>query len=124
MRIDKYLWAVRVFKTRNKASQACKNDRVFVGEQAVKPSRDVKKGDIIQVKQNPVTYSYRVLGFLSKRVSAKLAVQYVEDVTPAEEKEKLEQVKRMKKYDRPKGWGRPTKKERRKLMQFKNKGLW
>lgn len=123
MRIDKYLWAVRIFKTRNQATQACKNKKIWVEDTPVKPSKEIKTGDVIKVKRNPVYMHYKVLEPLEKRVSAKLAVEYVEDITPKEEKDKLEEMRKVQKLKRPKGEGRPTKKERRQLDRFKRKGL-
>ena len=123
MRIDKYLWAVRLYKTRSKATEACKNKKIWMEDTPVKPSKDISEGDVIQVKRTPAVYTYRVLQPLGKRVSAKLAGDYVEDITPKEEKEKIEEIKQVQKLDRPKGLGRPTKKERRKLDQVKRKGI-
>jgi ribosome-associated heat shock protein Hsp15 len=112
IRIDKYLWAVRVFKTRSQATDACRRGRVIMDEIQVKPSRVVKEGDVIHVKRNPVVYSYRVKKLLGKRLSAKLIVDYVENITPEEELKKLE-VKETFFVRRDRGTGRPTKKERR-----------
>lgn len=121
LRIDKWLWAVRIFKTRSQAAEACKKGRVLIDEVQVKPSRVLKVGEIVFVKRPPVTYQYKVLGLLGKRQSASVAADYVEDITPDEEKVKLE----MKKYTgfeiRDRGVGRPTKKQRRLIDQLKRK---
>ena len=112
LRIDKYLWAVRIFKTRSQATDACRKGKVIIEEVQVKPSRVVKEGDVIRVKRNPVVYSYRVTKLLGNRLSAKLVVDYVENITPEEELKKLE-VKETFFVKRDRGAGRPTKKERR-----------
>jgi len=114
VRIDKYLWAVRVFKTRTLATEACKKGRVSVDDMPAKPSRTVTAGDVIEVKKMPILYSYRVKDPIEKRVGAKIVENYVENITPQEELHKLEmQDDFFVKRDR--GAGRPTKKERRLL---------
>jgi len=114
VRIDKYLWAVRVYKTRTLASEACKKGKVSVDDMPAKPSRTVTTGDVIEVKKMPVLYSYRVKDPIEKRVGAKVVDQFVENITPPEELQKLEmQDDFFIKRDR--GAGRPTKKERRLL---------
>jgi ribosome-associated heat shock protein Hsp15 len=118
VRIDKWLWAVRIYKTRSKATEACKKGRIIMDDLPVKPSREIVPGDIIQVKKAPVTRQYKVLALAEKRMSAKLTDDYVEDITPAEELELLETQKQMKWFNRKPGTGRPTKKERRKLDDF------
>lgn len=118
VRIDKWLWAVRIYKTRSKATEACKKGRILMDELPVKPSREIVPGDIIHVKKAPVTRLYKVLALAEKRMSAKLTDDYVEDITPAEELELLETQKKMKWFNRKPGTGRPTKKERRKLDDF------
>lgn len=118
VRIDKWLWAVRVFKTRSKATEACKKGRVLVDNLPVKPSREIAPGNIIHVKKAPITRQYKVLALAGKRMSAKLATEYIEDITPPDELEILETQKQMKWFDRKPGTGRPTKKERRKLDDF------
>jgi len=112
IRVDKWLWAVRIFKTRNQATEACKKGRILIREQPVKPSRVLRINDIIQVKRPPVVYSYKVTGLLAKRLSARLVKDYIEDVTPEQELEKLK-VKETFFISRDRGSGRPTKKERR-----------
>ena len=114
VRIDKYLWAVRLYKTRTLATEACKKGRVSMDDMPAKPSRTVTAGDVIQVRKMPVVYSYRIKDPIEKRVGAKIVDQYVEDITPQEELQKLEmQDDFFVKRDR--GAGRPTKKERRLL---------
>ena len=118
VRIDKWLWAVRVFKTRSQATEACKKGRVEIGDLPVKPSRDVHPGEVVKVRKPPYARSLKVLALAEKRMSAKLAADFVEDVTPAEEFEILEMQKQMNRNSRDRGAGRPTKKERRKLDDF------
>jgi len=119
-RIDKYLWSVRVYKTRAQATEACKKGRVSVGEQSAKPSKTIVPGDIIKVRKAPVYYSYRVIEPIQKRVGAKLVEKYMEDVTPQEELDKLEMQDDFF-VKRERGAGRPTKKERRELEKVKRK---
>lgn len=116
--MDKFLWAVRVFKTRAKSTEACKKGRVIVEGIDVKPSRNVKEGEIITVKKPPVNYRYKVHDFPKSRVSAKLVSQYIEDVTPEAEKEKLKMTDSFF-IKRETGSGRPTKKERREIDKLK-----
>jgi len=118
VRIDKFIWAVRLFKTRSISSRAVKGEQVLLNETKVKPSQSVKVGDVIKVKRLPIWRSYKIKELLSKRVGAKLVEDYLIDVTPAEEIEKLEMMKMMPGYDRERGKGRPTKKERRNLDDF------
>jgi ribosome-associated heat shock protein Hsp15 len=118
VRIDKWLWAVRVFKTRSQATEACKKGRVVIGDLPVKPSRDVHPGEVVKVRKPPLTRSFKVLALAEKRMSAKLAVDFIEDVTPPEELDILEMQKQMNWISRDRGAGRPTKKERRKLDDF------
>jgi ribosome-associated heat shock protein Hsp15 len=114
VRIDKYLWAVRVFKTRSLASEACRKGKVTIGEIPVKPSRTVTVGDVVQVKKMPVIYSCRVVDPIEKRVGAKIVHNYMEDITPPEELSKLDMQDDFY-VKRDRGAGRPTKKERRLL---------
>jgi ribosome-associated heat shock protein Hsp15 len=118
VRIDKWLWAVRIFKTRSIASEACKKGRVMVGNVTVKPSRTIRRGDIVQVRKPPVTFSFKVLDLTDKRMGAKLVPQYMENITPPDQYEILELNKISGFIDRQRGTGRPTKKERRDLEQF------
>lgn len=121
LRIDKWLWAVRVFKTRSQASEACKKGRVLIDDIQVKPSRIIKIGEIVFIKRPPVIYKFRVKGLLGKRQSAKVAADYVEDITPEEEKLKLD-MKRFTGFEiRDKRVGRPTKRERRLIDELKKK---
>lgn len=118
VRIDKWLWAVRVFKTRTVASDACKKGRVLIDNVSVKPSRMIRAGDIVQVRKPPVTFSFKVLDLSDKRMGAKLVPQFMENITPPEQYEILELNKISGFVDRQRGTGRPTKKERRDLDQF------
>ncbi|MCK4854417.1 MAG: RNA-binding S4 domain-containing protein [Bacteroidales bacterium] len=120
IRVDKWLWAVRIYKTRNQAAEACKKGRILIQDQPVKPSRVLKINDIIQVKRPPLVFSYKVNGLLAKRLSARLVKEYVEDITPESELEKLK-VKETFFISRDKGSGRPTKKERRIMDKLKGK---
>ncbi len=118
VRIDKWLWAVRIFKTRTVASDACKKGRVMIDNISVKPSRTVRVGDIVQVRKPPITFLFRVLDLSDKRMNAKLVPKFMENVTPPEQYELLELNKISGFVDRQRGTGRPTKKERRDLEQF------
>ena len=117
-RIDKWLWAARIYKTRSVAADACKNGRVTVGGANAKPSRMIKVGDTVSVRKSPVTYSFKVLQAIEQRVGAKLVPQVYENVTPAEQYELLEMTRISGFVDRARGTGRPTKKERRSLDAF------
>ena len=115
VRLDKYLWAVRVYKTRSDAADAIRNNRVMVNNAYAKPSREVQVGDIISVKKMPVTYSYKVLDLVSSRQGAKLVPQYCLNITPQEELDKLTTPRETIFVFRERGTGRPTKKERREI---------
>lgn len=117
-RIDKWLWASRIFKTRSIASDACKNGRVTKGGINVKPSHVIKIGDVISVKKPPITYSFKVLQCIENRVGAKLVPQIYENVTDPKQYELLEMSRISGFVDRARGTGRPTKKERRSLDAF------
>lgn len=120
-RIDKWLWAMRVFKTRTLATDQCKKGRVSVGPGdgvVVKPSRTIKPGDIIHVRKPPVQYSFRVLKLASNRLGAKLVPEYIENITPKEQYDLLDVVRISGFVDRRKGLGRPTKREGRELSRF------
>ena len=121
VRIDKWVWAVRIFKTRTVALDACKKGRVLIDNVSVKPSRMIRVGDVVQVRKPPVTFSFKVLGLSDKRMGAKLVPQFMENVTPPEQYEILELNKISGFVDRQRGTGRPTKKERRDLDQFTDK---
>jgi ribosome-associated heat shock protein Hsp15 len=118
IRIDKWLWAVRIFKTRTIALEACKKNRITVNDALAKPSRMIRIGDVISVRKPPVTYSFKVLALTSNRIGAKLVPEYVENITPPEQYEILNLQKISGFVDRAKGTGRPTKKERRDLDEF------
>lgn len=120
VRIDKWLWAVRIYKTRNKATEACKKGRISIDDLSVKPSREIHVGEIVKVKMAPIIRSYKVLATAEKRMSAANASGFVEDVTPPKELELLEAQKQMKWIGREQGTGRPTKKERRDMDDFFN----
>lgn len=118
VRIDKWLWAVRIFKTRSLATDACKMNRVSINGQLTKPSRLVKEGDVISVRKPPIEYSFKVLRVLNNRVGAKLVPEYMENVTPKEQYDILELQRLSRFVDRAKGLGRPTKKDRRDMESF------
>ena len=118
VRIDKWLWAVRIFKTRTIATDACKKGRVMLGDVPAKPARMIKVGDIVKVRKPPVTYSFRVLALTENRLGAKLVPDYMENITPKSELDLLEVVKISGFIDRRKGLGRPTKREGRELSRF------
>jgi len=118
VRIDKWLWAMRIFKTRTIATEACKKGRVYVGDALAKPSRTIKVGDVVKVRKPPVTYSFRVLALTQNRLGAKLVPDYMENITPQSELDLLEIVKISGFIDRRKGLGRPTKREGRELAEF------
>lgn len=122
-RIDKWLWAVRVFKTRTVSGEACKKGRVSVGGVVVKPSRLIKVGDVVDVRKPPVTYSFRVLALTENRLGAKLVADYMENITPKSELDLLEVVKISGFINRPKGLGRPTKREGRELRDFTEESM-
>lgn len=115
VRIDKWLWAVRIFKTRSDAAEACRTNRVTIGGSYTKPSREVKVGDVVTVRKTIVTYTYRVLAPVSSRVGAKLVTEYAEDLTPQSERDKLNIPKETIFIQRDRGTGRPTKRERRQI---------
>lgn len=117
-RIDKWLWAARIYKTRTLASDACKNGRITINGALAKPSRTVKVGDKVEVKKSPITYLFRVLQTIEKRVGAKLLPEVFENVTPPEQYELLEMNRISGFVDRARGTGRPTKKDRRALDDF------
>jgi len=115
MRVDKYLWCVRYFKTRSIATNACKKGHVRVNGDIVKPSRDVYPTDKIEIRKNQINYIIEVLDLPASRVGAKLVSIYLVDITPKENLEKLDLLKYSQDYYRKKGTGRPTKKDRREL---------
>lgn len=117
-RIDKWLWAARIFKTRSIAADAIKNGRVTIGGMNVKPSRMVKVGEVVSVRKPPVTYSFKLLKAIEQRVGAKLLPEIYENVTPRDQYELLEMNRISGFVDRQRGTGRPTKKDRRALDDF------
>lgn len=117
-RIDKWMWAARIFKTRTIAAEACKKGRISINGAQAKPARTVKPGDVVQVRKPPVTYSFKVLQAIEKRVGAKLVPDVMENVTTPDQYELLEMSKISGFVDRARGTGRPTKKERRDLDEF------
>ena len=117
-RIDKWLWAARIFKTRSIAADACKNGRVTISGTNVKPSHMVKVGETVCVRKPPVTYSYKILKTIEQRVGAKLIPEVYENVTTADQYELMEMNRISGFVDRARGTGRPTKKERRSLDAF------
>lgn len=118
VRVDKWLWATRIFKTRTIATDACKKGRVSIAGVNVKPSRTLKVGEIINVRKPPVTYSFRVKALAENRMGAKLVPEYLENVTTPDQYELLEMVKISGFVNRQKGLGRPTKKDGRELSRF------
>ena len=119
-RIDKWLWAARIFKTRSIAADACKNGRVTIGGVNVKPSHVIKEGDVVAVRKPPVTYSFKILKTIEQRVGAKLLPEIYENVTPPDQYELLEMNRISGFVDRARGTGRPTKKDRRAMEAFLN----
>ena len=115
VRIDKWLWAVRLYKTRTLAVHACKAGRVLVNDRTVKPSRDVQIGEIVQAQTGDITRTVRVAGLIERRVGASVASRHAEDLTPAEEYKKPPEPNYSRGIVRPKGLGRPTKKDRRAI---------
>ena len=117
-RIDKYLWAIRVFKTRSEATEACKGGKVKLSGVNAKPSRTVAPGDVVTVRKGTVTYTYRVLACVENRLGAKLVPDYAENLTPEEELAKLSAPVETFFLRRDRGSGRPTKKDRRELEEI------
>jgi ribosome-associated heat shock protein Hsp15 len=120
IRIDKFLWSVRIYKTRSIASEECRKGRIIINDVQVKPSRIVVKNEIINVRKPPVIFIYRVIEPIESRVSAKLVEQFVEDLTPETEKTKLNIRDSVGIIHRDKGMGRPTKKERRQIDRVRD----
>ncbi|HKJ07304.1 MAG TPA: RNA-binding S4 domain-containing protein [Flavobacteriaceae bacterium] len=118
MRIDKFLWATRYFKTRSLATEACKKGHIKIDGTNLKPSRLVYPGEHLQVRKNQINYQLEILDIPPNRVGAKLVDLYRKDITPAEEFERFELLKHSKDYYRKKGTGRPTKKDRRELDDY------
>ncbi|MDE6669865.1 MAG: RNA-binding S4 domain-containing protein [Muribaculaceae bacterium] len=118
-RIDKWLWAMRVFKTRTIATDACKKGRVSIGGATVKPSRTIKVGDIIEVRKPPITYTFRVKALTANRLGAKLVPDYLENLTPQSQYDLLEMTRISGFVDRQRGMGRPTKRDGREMSKFR-----
>lgn len=118
-RVDKWLWAMRIFKTRTISTEACKKGRVTMNGTVLKPSRTIKVGDVVDVKKPPVTYSFRVLRLTENRLGAKLVPEYLENITPQSQYDLLEMTKIAGFVDRRKGLGRPTKRDARDMAQFR-----
>jgi len=118
VRIDKWLWAVRLFKTRSLAAEACKKGKVIIQNVQVKPSRNVKVGDVVSIKRNPILFSFKVLGLSENRMNAKLVPDFLLNVTTPDQLELIVLAKLAGRTGRDQGAGRPTKKERRELDDF------
>ncbi len=119
VRIDKWLWAMRVFKTRSISTDACKKGRVSIGGATAKPSRTVRVGDVVDVRKPPVTYTFRVKALTESRLGARLVPEYLENITPKAQYDMLDMVRISGFVDRQKGLGRPTKREGRELAAFR-----
>lgn len=118
VRVDKYLWAMRIYKTRSIAADACKNGRISMNGVQIKPSRTFKVGDVFNVRKGPITYTYRVLQLTENRLGAKLVPEYMRDCTAPEQLELLELARMAGQSGRDRGTGRPTKKDRRDIEVF------
>jgi ribosome-associated heat shock protein Hsp15 len=118
MRVDKFLWCIRVYKTRSLAASQCKLEKVWLNSAPVKASREVKLGDVLTVRKGPILFSYKALAYPRARLGAKLVAGYAQDVTASEEMAKLEMIRIQFRLDRKRGLGRPTKKERRELDDY------
>lgn len=118
IRVDKYLWAMRIYKTRSIATDACKCGRVKMNGVEIKPSRAFHVGDVFTVRKGPITYMYRILQLASNRLGAKMVPEYLQDITPKEQLELLELARYATQSGRDRGTGRPTKKDRRDIEQF------
>jgi ribosome-associated heat shock protein Hsp15 len=118
IRIDKFLWAVRIYKTRTLAAEACSKGQVTISGMSVKPSRSVKIGEVFFVRKPPIIRTYKILALLDNRLSAQKVKEYIEEITPDEEFLKLEIARLQQNAIRDRGTGRPTKKERREIDKF------
>lgn len=118
VRVDKYLFAMRIYKTRSIAAEACKNGRVKMNAVELKPSRTFHVGDVFTVRKGPITYTYRILQLCENRVGAKLVGNYMQDITPPDQLEILELARLAAQSGRDRGTGRPTKKDRREIELF------
>jgi len=117
-RIDKYLWSVRIYKTRTDATEACRSGRIRINEIQAKPSKEIKPGDVISVRRGNIHFTYRVIADVERRQPAKIVAQYIDNVTPQEELDKLNLPKESFFISRERGTGRPTKKERRDIDEL------
>ncbi|MDO4763759.1 MAG: RNA-binding S4 domain-containing protein [Flavobacteriaceae bacterium] len=124
MRIDKFLWSVRFYKTRNISAEEIKKNRVSIGEQIVKASREVKEGDVLEIRKNQINYKIKVLQIPKSRIGAKLVPLYIVDMTEKEQYELLKTRMLSQDYYRKKGEGRPTKKDRRDMDDFMELDGW
>ena len=120
IRIDKWLWAVRLYKTRSQAAEACKGGKVKIDGQSVKASREVKVDDIIEVQQKGILKKVQIIKAVKNRVAGKLVPELMKDLTSPEEYEKLDMLNRLNQEKRDRGIGRPTKKDRRTISKLKN----
>lgn len=120
IRIDKWLWTVRLFKTRSQAAEACKGGKVKISGQSVKASKEVKVDEIIEIQSQGIKRKVKIIKIIKSRVGAKLVHELLEDLTSPEEYEKQEMIKLLNKEKRDRGTGRPTKKERRIISKFKD----
>jgi ribosome-associated heat shock protein Hsp15 len=118
IRIDKWLWAVRLYKTRSLAAEECKKGKVMINGMNVKPSREIKEGETIQLRRPPITRSYKIIALAENRMAAKLVPEFMVETTPASELEILEIQKKESFFNRERGTGRPTKKDRRDMDDF------
>ena len=118
MRIDKYLWCIRLFKTRNMATEACKKGHVKINDSNVKPAKEIFGNEIINTRKNQMNYEIAVIDIPTSRVGAKLVDLYRKDMTPKEELERLDLLKFTKNHHRKKGTGRPTKRDRRDIDEY------
>jgi ribosome-associated heat shock protein Hsp15 len=119
IRIDKWLWAVRIYKTRNQASEACRSGKVKIDENVVKPSREIKINDVVEIRLGILTKTVKVKGLIHNRVAAKFVLEHLEDLTPPQEYDKQKMQHELNYEFREKGQGRPTKKERRFIEKLK-----
>ena len=120
MRVDKYLWCIRAFKTRSLATKACVAGQVLVGDEIVKAARGIKEGEVIKVRKLPIWRHYKVIDIPKSRVGAKLVADFTKDITPEDELERLEMHQIAMKFERQRGLGRPTKRERRDIDRFRD----
>ena len=118
VRVDKYLWAMRIYTTRSIDTDACQCGRVQMNGVEVKPSRSFHVGDVFTVRKGPITYTYRILQLANNRLGAKMVPEYLQDITPKEQLELLELARFAAQSGRDRGTGRPTKKDRREIEQF------